>query len=93
LIERRDQSLDDGLDQLAAIARHLPTTPAGTRASMLLAAMTDDRPRQDDTPVICLLLTGTAHLAQPEGFEHVPASTGTPTIEGWPDSVATPPPT
>ena len=52
----RSRDLDAGLDQLATMARHLPSTPTGTRADMLLAAMTDDQPRQDDTVVICLHL-------------------------------------
>lgn len=60
LIERRDQLLDDALDQLAATAAALPATDAQAWCDALLAVLTKDEVLTDDIAVACIDLTGPA---------------------------------
>jgi serine phosphatase RsbU (regulator of sigma subunit) len=64
LIERRTDSLDNGLDLLAATACAAimsGRTDPGTLADHLLAALTSDSPTEDDIVLVCLRYRPTDH--------------------------------
>jgi len=58
LIERRNQSLDDAMDHLAATAAALPAADAQAWCDTLLAALTGDDTLTDDIAVACIDLNG-----------------------------------
>jgi hypothetical protein len=65
LIERRDQPLDDSLDQLAATAAALPAANAQTWCDTLLAALTKDDTLTDDIAIACIDLNEPGQPARP----------------------------
>jgi PAS domain S-box-containing protein len=58
LIERRERSIDQGLEQLAAVAAGACSADAETVGRDLLEAMAGDQPLTDDVAIACLTLTG-----------------------------------
>jgi signal transduction histidine kinase/DNA-binding response OmpR family regulator/serine phosphatase RsbU (regulator of sigma subunit) len=75
LIERRGESLDDGLQRLAGVAATCVRLPAGDVCATLLAAMTPPNGYSDDVALVIVRPTGTTPdslvLALPADSAHV----------------------
>jgi serine phosphatase RsbU (regulator of sigma subunit) len=65
LIERRGETVDWGLDRLAAVAASLTGTDAQHWSELLLTGMTDGQLISDDIVVVCLQLRGERTAMRP----------------------------